>query len=407
MRLPEYRLANKVINVTLVIFFLLAPLLLIEGVCTLLNRSDGVRFPFFFQTVRDYKPDDIRFTVVDSLLGHTWGNDYFQRLKSAHVSYQNNFVVVRSSFGLTSIVKDGFVFHVSPFNEAYTNSFSVSQLPRPFILVLGGSTSQSLRISNIPSWTEYMAIRMQRDGIKGTVINGALSGYSSNQELLTLLRDGLNLSPNVVISYHGVNEVENVDPVYPLTEPFLQQTFKRLTRRPEQRSSFLPNAVYRIISASKQDSEKKPPLTFGSPSNKTYAENFVKNVQVMDALCKGFNIKYISVLQPFALTGSFGMRLKPIPYEQLQKRYGDSAKDAVETLKMYNEFLDIRTKYSLPTLDFTTVFDDYIPEQHEVYYDWCHVNSFANEYLAAKIMEILASTLSIEMAVPEKMLAPK
>jgi hypothetical protein len=76
---------------------------------------------------------------------------------------------------------------------------------RPIILTLGGSTTDGIRRGH--SWPEELSKLMTADGNSGTVVNGGTGGYSSNQELLKLIRDGLEFKPDIVISYSGINDM--------------------------------------------------------------------------------------------------------------------------------------------------------------------------------------------------------
>ena len=84
----------------------------------------------------------------------------------------------------------------------YSNQ--TSNFQRPIILTLGSSTTDGIRSGH--SWPEEFARIMKEKRYSGTVINGGIGGYTTNQELLKLIRDGLEFFPDVVISYGGISD---------------------------------------------------------------------------------------------------------------------------------------------------------------------------------------------------------
>lgn len=72
------------------------------------------------------------------------------------------------------------------------------------IAVLGGSTADPGSFVGT-SWPELLAQVIADDGVKATVYNGAVTGYTSAQELVKLLRDVPAIHPDVIVLYSGIN----------------------------------------------------------------------------------------------------------------------------------------------------------------------------------------------------------
>jgi hypothetical protein len=68
---------------------------------------------------------------------------------------------------------------------------------------------------------EELSKLLTADGYSGTIVNGGTGGYSSNQELIKLIRDGLEFKPDIVISYSGINDMGKYNELpYPMVHPY-------------------------------------------------------------------------------------------------------------------------------------------------------------------------------------------
>jgi hypothetical protein len=104
-----------------------------------------------------------------------------------------------------------------------------TELDHPVILTMGGSTTDGARGSG--SWPEELSKLLATRGISATVVNGGTSGYSTNQELLKLVRDGLEFKPDIVISYSGVNyRSAYSEMTHPMVHAYQKYLLEYLTR---------------------------------------------------------------------------------------------------------------------------------------------------------------------------------
>lgn len=71
------------------------------------------------------------------------------------------------------------------------------------IVLLGGSTTDGW-LYEFKSWADFLYEKCI--GYHVTIFNGGISGYTSTQELVKLLRDGITLNPDMIILYDGVND---------------------------------------------------------------------------------------------------------------------------------------------------------------------------------------------------------
>jgi lysophospholipase L1-like esterase len=201
-------------------------------------------------------------------------------------------------------------------------------LAHPVILTMGGSTTDSARGDH--SWPEELSKLLAERGLSATVVNGGTSGYTTNQELLKLVRDGLEFKPDIVISYSGVNDRgENSELPYPMVHSYQRYLLEFLTR--SQYSPLLPNTVYltRKILAGKPP--RRTESTLGVPSSRTLGQQYEKNLVLMDAIARASGATFYGIIQPNAYVDPRGeprtprnlRKPKPAEYvSQLQDLYG-------------------------------------------------------------------------------------
>lgn len=76
------------------------------------------------------------------------------------------------------------------------------------IMVVGGSTSANC-LYQYRSWPEELYEILKKENRSVTIYNGAVEGYKSIQELAKVMRDVRMIKPDMVISFSGINDVEN------------------------------------------------------------------------------------------------------------------------------------------------------------------------------------------------------
>jgi lysophospholipase L1-like esterase len=106
----------------------------------------------------------------------------------------------------------------------------------------------------------------------------AMSGHTSSQELLKLIRDGRELSPNIVISYGGFNDIAYSLPYKQNKHDFEHFFFHQ---------KFL-GAMQAVDFTS---------INYGLPSKKDIATNWIDNERTMAAISHEFGAKFLGCLQ--------------------------------------------------------------------------------------------------------------
>lgn len=235
------------------------------------------------------------------------------------------------------------------------------------IMISGGSTTDPCYLADVPSWTFYLQELLDRDNISAQIINIAEKGYTSAQELLSLIREGISEMPDIFISYSGYNDIATANDIkdgkhYEYTSRNIVLTFDKLLNNIRKE-------------------EKFPDIYMGKLDNK-FGSQYIVNMRIMNAICKEFSCQFIGILQPSLLT---------IPRELMQSDFAKRVADDVSVqenrkrwMEVYRNYKEELKKYSY-LYDFTNILN----ENDDVFEDVCHVNESGNRIIAQKVFELL------------------
>lgn len=274
---PKPRLAVRLLAgaVFLLILFLLAAAAELAGYLYL--KTAGLETYRFF----------VKRGVVKDAPGLFDTRDSFSYL-DPHLSHtQNPECLTREGYSHTA----GFVIHGDALNpDALT------------IVALGGSTTDPL---GGKSWPEFLYERLNADGQSVRVFNGGVAGYSSNQELLKLIRDVLPLGPDLIISLNGVNDMGYMHSTtnHPMVHPYQKKVFSAITGSAQPTAPILPNAVSALLLLF-----QRPPavgLNLGTIVKRKDFDQWADNVRMMHAVSSEFGVPYLCFLQPVLGVGDY------------------------------------------------------------------------------------------------------
>ena len=223
------------------------------------------------------------------------------------------------------------------------------------ILAMGGSTTD-YSMSNINSWPYYLQQEMENEGISCQVINGGIGGYYSSQEMLKLVRDGLMLNPDIVISYSGVNDAHGLfcDIDTPMIANYLKKTLNDLPM-------------------------KNKKIGYGFKKDISRSENWVRNMRIMHAVSTEFDAQFYSFLQPHIWSGKYNATEL-----ELALSNGMLPQERVYMEEFYDGVQNGIKEYSY-IYDFTDIFDG----MSDLFYDFVHCSEEGNRIIARKIYEVI------------------
>lgn len=226
------------------------------------------------------------------------------------------------------------------------------------IVTLGGSTTDPYLV-NIISWSEYLFYYLCEMNINVRVICGGVGAFTVTQELNKLIRDVIDLAPDLVISYSGVNDLlRNTYLVegHPFTNKYQKDFIGRCIQK-----RMLANELQTNFEAITK-------LTMGPIYNKTRWQYWIECERKMHGVCQEFGIEFIGCLQPYANE----------KYEAFMKQEG----------RRSNSFLYEETKKYILGSDWEWLIDltDIFNNQTDVFFDDVHVYEKGNRLIARKIM---------------------
>ncbi len=249
-------------------------LLLIETGAHYYLKSTGLSTPFLFQKTRNKirALGDNRelYGTFDPHIGYAHGaNEAGVRELSPEFTWLDGFVV-------------------------YSNR--TANFERPVVLALGGSTTDGVIYGH--SWPEELSRLLKDNKLPGTVINGGVGGYSTNQELLKLMRDGLEFSPNLVVSYSGINDRGTYSKLpYPMVHNYQRDVIDMLQGKT---SPVFPSTIELLKRITGSFGGNEFSYTYGTKSHRTLAEQYRRNLELMDAMAESQGSKFRAFIQPFA-----------------------------------------------------------------------------------------------------------
>lgn len=245
------------------------------------------------------------------------------------------------------------------------------------LITLGGSTTEAFA----GDWPKTLYEECRKRNIPVVLFNGGVSGHGSAQELLKLLRDGLLLRPDVVISYDGVNdrggEAGGSERRRRLAHPVHSRVFAQLLGGGE--APFLPNAVFALRRAffSKNAVEG---IEWGVPDGSPSSEEWLLNVRAMRALSVEFGFHYVGFLQP-----AFGVGGRR-PSREEEARLNVPGRERASLDAFYREAARL-----VPARSYLVDFTGVLGGRDDFYRDFCHLDEEGNRLVGRAVFRELES----------------
>lgn len=141
------------------------------------------------------------------------------------------------------------------------------------------------------SWPRVLHELLNLRGIKNCIYNGGMSGYTSAQETLKLIRDGLTLKPDIILTLDGINDGISIY-WHQKKYPKFNSYFKVLER-----------AIKPLLSTPSSNSENGfiNTISYGIETDVSAYDEWYSNQRIMRAVCNEFDIQYVEFLQPGCL----------------------------------------------------------------------------------------------------------
>lgn len=247
------------------------------------------------------------------------------------------------------------------------------------ILLLGGSTTSAFRVRQTP-WCQYFSDCLKAEGISHIIYNGGIESYQATQELIKLIRDGIWLASDMVISYSGVNNMKET-PVGPAISDYQEILFKSITQQ---------------FHSDIDGMGRTGNVSWGVQSRVSACDYWFSQIKMQKAVCDCMGIEYAAFLQPALYTKKINSNqdldldiAAYIGYLYDREKNEFHCTDLVEESRkiacnLKKEFYE-RGKGIKDTwfCDLSQIFNN----RANVYTDDAHIYDWANKLLAEKIFD--------------------
>lgn len=236
------------------------------------------------------------------------------------------------------------------------------------ILVIGNSTSDPYCVA-VKSWCELLRDICNKNGSNVEVISGGVIGYTSAQELIKLIRDGLWLTPDLVISFSGVNDVYDRGE-YPFLHPYQLKLCHLF-----------------------DDKEKNLMSSRGlKREGISVYDHWMNHMRMIHAVLSEFSIPFISIRQPCLWSKKGALDANEEKIQILHKSLLPNEKHFEKMIKnAQNARLEAeRDSKSIEWMaDFSSIFDSI----NEVYFDVVHCTEKGNTIIAENVYNLIRDRL--------------
>ncbi len=211
------------------------------------------------------------------------------------------------------------------------------------------------------SWIEilYELLNNNSKGRSVVVYSAAISGYKSAQELIKLQRDILDMNPDIVISFSGINDTHVNGGTW--AHYYQKQLFDYLRKN--------------IVCLGGVDVSNSEYID-GMEVTGTPARRWLKNIRLMHAACEEFGIQFYAFLQPMIGEKNYNLSEMIVggDFKNLEKTSYEFIEEVRSLIGQYDYIYDIA---------------DLFNEVEDIYLDTSHVKEKGNRMIAEKIFTYL------------------
>lgn len=234
------------------------------------------------------------------------------------------------------------------------------------IVVLGGSTTDG-RLFPFKSWPEIMYEKINSNQL--VIYNAGVSGYTSAQELIKMIRDVVLFKPDMIIVYDGYNDTSEINacPGKYFDFIYLKKALDFAQEHMSHNWDFI----------SKDEDNEENVSTIPIIGN---FENWLMNIEMMHAIAVDRNIQFYSFLQPM-LSNKKNLTNKENGILFEVENFHNLKKTSLMGKEFRNKIGSIIETHSY-IYDLSDIFDNH----QDVYMDICHVREGANEIIATEIL---------------------
>ena len=264
------------------------------------------------------------------------------------------------------------------------------------IMILGASATDP-NYYWYTSWPEFLYLEMKKMGKSVRIFNGGQVAYSTQQELLKMLRDLPAIKPDMVIDFGGGIHVYNVwlrDSIYDCAFPFTSTYARNMLQNIKAQQRGHIDYEYELqIFGVKEKTELCRGVELKSENEiQRVVSSYCYAVNCMHAICKEYHINFWSFLDPLPIwseklgTGA----LEKIYHDNLYLIKAEAIRSFV--MKFKSEVTDLMDKA------FWRDLSGVLGEYDNVYEEAWHPNQKGNEIIAKNVYKIIIKEIEHELA---------
>lgn len=228
------------------------------------------------------------------------------------------------------------------------------------IAILGNSTTDGT-LYPFRSWPEFLSDALQDI----TIYNCGVCGYTSGQEVIQLIRDALQLKPDMIVVYDGTGDL-NVNNKWPFSSYYVEMIYQYAGKHVEDPTNYIngeDGTYYR-----------------GIASKGSRFDNWLSNIRTMHAIASDRNIKFISLCAPTlgskkGRTEKEKSLLLSMISDTLSRHVEESFRKSIEQMHEMPDYMH----------DLSHIFDG----KNDIYMDESHVWEKGNEIIAEEVKKII------------------
>lgn len=250
------------------------------------------------------------------------------------------------------------------------------------LLTLGGSTTSAYGVKT-SSWSQKLSLLLKEHGISHVLYCGGIDAYTTGNELVKLIRDGIWLKPDIVISYTGCNNANRYQ-YENLFLSFYQETlFKSLARRGVD----IAGDVHRVY--------------YGIHPDVNVYEYWYTQVKMFHGVCDSLGIRHKVFLQPllfqkktcYPSDADIAILWNALFHKGLGEYVGIDAPVQYQSILQNAKLFAEKGMESGDT--WFESLTDMFEKEDNVYMDYCHVYEKGNQIIAENIFQRIEEELQI------------
>lgn len=263
------------------------------------------------------------------------------------------------------------------------------------LIAVGGSTTECYYLSDGYDWPNVFGNLLKKNGLDFWINNAGLDGHSTYGHSLLLENYILDLSPDIILFYIGINDIAREDlnkhdnwfvsNVLTNDSEILSTkigsyllNFKRIHYAKSKKLEHNSLNLYSLSSIKNDSVFSEKVISF---HRSQYLDAYKNRLSYLVETCLDKKILPILITQP-ALYGDSVDMVTGIDLSDLRYRDSISSKLQWEILSLYNNLtIEVSNDYKCPLIDVGRL----LPKRSDYFYDWHHYTNLG----ASKVAEII------------------